>query len=313
MKRKEKKITLLVGILELLDLDVGARTEDLNEGVIVCSEALDGALDCPGIQVGEGHHHGVEEVLEVAHGSPDQLSVQVLLVVGLKGGDDLPPLVVGPGAKDVDDGVVVHGETGKGLLQFLGVLVRVEHVHAHKHEEKLPVITRGLRVDGPLEGAAELGEVHSLDVHEVDLGAGDHESDKTHIVRAKAGHAVLKAVGEEVVGALDDLHRGDEGTLDVQGHFALDGVLQVELADGDVVLDDQLEVVNAPLAENLDEGVLIGANAVLSGNVELHGVLLGQGRVGLVGRPLTLGEGQKELAIVARGVAGDISVEIAVL
>ena len=76
---------------------------------------------------------------------------------------------------------------------------------------------------------------------------------------------------------------------------------QRKVTYGNVVLNYSLEVVDTPLAQNLNKHVFVRANAVLAGDVKLHRVLFGQSWVGRIKRALALESAKRNTRITIHG------------
>jgi len=104
-----------------------------------------------------------------------------------------------------DEGKRGKGKKGKGKGN-LGILVRVENVGANNHQQELPVVAGSLGNHRPFQSPPKLGEVHRLDVHQVDLSARHNKPNEASVIGAHSDHAGLQAIGKELVRRPDDPH-----------------------------------------------------------------------------------------------------------
>jgi hypothetical protein len=167
-------------------------------------------------------------------------------------------------------------------------------------------------VDGVGERALVHAVVLRLDVLHVDLRPGDHHPDEHRVAGAQPLHGPVQLLGEVPGGAVGAAEHGEETETEVARRLALDGALQGAVVHVVVRPGNGRHVRPAPLAEDSDEGALVGAQPPLAGLVEVARVQRHRRRVDLVALGARDGQVREQEALVVAGRAfGDVVLDVA--
>lgn len=118
-------ILRFVDFIDLLDVGVGARRQDLDETGFVSSSALYGLSEFSCIELCRSHQRGQHQVLEVTGKFRFQVFQQVLSISGFVRCHQRNTLLVGSVTEEFDDGVLISPKPLHGFTKHLHILQRV--------------------------------------------------------------------------------------------------------------------------------------------------------------------------------------------